>query len=157
MLPGCWWLTEHQVEGLVGYLDGGGQALASGDLAVNEPSAARDRLRTHPNLTRCAPADLVANLPGGPQVVASGEIAVNLHQLDDGVAAHLINYGYDQERDAVAVVDDLELTVRLPKTFSTAMLLRPGRPPEALELRRDGDAHCVRLGAVGLYVLVVLR
>ena len=48
VLPGCWWLTEHQVEALVEYLDGGGHVLASGDLAVNESSATRDRLREHP-------------------------------------------------------------------------------------------------------------
>ena len=158
VLPGCWWLTEHQVESLLGYLDGGGHVLASGELAVNEPSPARDRLRAHPSLTRVELADLPARLPGGPQVRAGAGMAVNLHQRDDVVAAHLINYGYDDDRDAVAVIPELELTVRLPgKDVTAGTVVRPGREPEALELRRDGDGYGVRLKDVGLYTVVVFR
>ena len=46
---------------------------------------------------------------------------------------HLINYGYDDGRDAVARIPDLDLTVR------------------------DGDGYLVRLADVGLYTVVVLR
>ena len=60
------------------------------------------------------PADVPRRVPDGPQVAASAEVAVNLHRLDDGVAVHLVNYGYDDERDAAAVIADLELAVRLP-------------------------------------------
>ena len=70
-------------------------------------------------------------LPGGPQVVASAEIAVNLHLLDDGVAAHLVNYGYDDEHDAVA--DDPRAGAGPPvagEDLATAEVVRPGRPPE---------------------------
>src|ERR671917_138157 len=157
VLPGCWWLTEHQVEALLEYMDGGGHLLATGDLAVNVSSSARDRLRKHPSLTSCAPADVPAGLPGGPQVVASDGIAVNLHRLDDGVAVHLVNYGYDDERDAVATIGDLELTLRLGGEFAGATAVRPGRSPERTELSRDGDGYRVRLADVGLYTVVVLR
>jgi len=157
VLPGCWWLTERQVETLVAYLDGGGQVLASGDLAVNGSSPARDRLRRHPRLTSCALVDVSAKVVDDPQVVVSGGVAVNLHQLADGVAAHLINYGYDDERDAVAVIDELELTIRLAGSFRTAVAVRPGRSAESLELTHDGDCYCVRLLEVGLYTVIVLR
>jgi hypothetical protein len=157
VLPGCWWLTEHQVAALVEFLDGGGHVLATGDLAVNEPSAARDRLRDHPHLTRCALDEVPRTLPGGPQVTASGAVAVNLHRLDDGVAAHLVNYGYDDEQDAVAGIEDLELTLRAPEGCTTAEAVRPGRSPEALELTRADDGYRVRLADVGLYTVVVLR
>jgi hypothetical protein len=157
VLPGCWWLTEHQVETLIGYLDGGGQVLACGDLAINERSVARDRLRNHSSLTECELAEVPARLPGGPQVLAGAGIAVNLHRLDDGVAAHLINYGYDDEADTVTVIDDLELTVRLPGTHMTATAVRPGGSPEPLELARDGNCYRVRLTEIGLYTVMVFR
>ena len=158
VLPGCWSLTEHQVEALLGYLNDGGHVLATGDLATNESSAPRDRLRGHPNLTRCLPAEVPTALAGGPQLTARAEIAVNLHRLDDAaVAVHLVNYGYDDPADAVAVIEDLELTVRLPTDHSSATLVRPGRPPEALDLSRDGDHYRVRLAGVGLYAVVELR
>ena len=157
VLPGCWWLTDHQVETLTEYLDGGGHVLATGDLAVNGSSPARERLRRHSNLTSCALADVPARFSDGPQVVASGGIAVNLHSLDDGAAVHLINYGYDDERDAVAVIAELELTVRLGGRFATATAVRPGQSAEPLELVKDGDSYRVRLAEVGLYTVVVLR
>ncbi len=157
VLPGCWWLTEHQVETLVDYLDGGGHVLATGDLATNEASAARQRLRDHRGVRLCAPDQVPASLIEGPQVTASAEVAVNLHRLEDAVVVHLVNYGHDDERDAVAVVDTLELAVRLPTAYSTATLVRPERPREPLELSRDGDVHRVRLADVGLYTVVVLR
>lgn len=94
---------------------------------------------------------------GGPQVVTSSEIAVNLHRLDDGVAVHLVNYGYDDEGDAVAVTDDFELTVRPPEDLPTATAVRPGRSPEPLDLTRDGDRCRVRLTDVGLYTVVGFR
>jgi hypothetical protein len=130
--------------------------LATGDLAVNQSSAACERLRVHANLTSCSLADVPARLPDGPQVVASDGIAVNLHQLD-GVAAHLINYGYDDERDAAAVIEELELTVRPGGSVATATAVRPGRSVEPLELIQDGDLFRVRLADVGLYTVVVLR
>ena len=157
VLPGCWSLTEHQVEALLGYLDGGGHLLATGDLATNESSAARDRLRDHPSLERCRPAEVPGALTGGPQVTASAEIAVNLHRLDGAVAVHLVNYGYDDEGDAVAMIADLELTVRLPTGYTSATLVRPGHAPEPLEVSRDGEHLRVRLADVGLYTVVELR
>ncbi|HLL63690.1 MAG TPA: hypothetical protein VK401_11615, partial [Propionibacteriaceae bacterium] len=157
VLPGCWWLTEHQVEALVEYLDGGGRVLATGDLATNQSSPGRDRLREHPNVTSCALADVPARLPDGPQVVTDGGIAVNLHQLDDGVAVHLVNYGYHDEHDTVAVMETLDLTVRLDSSVASATAVRPGRSVETLELVSDGDSHRVRLTGVGLYTVVVLR
>ena len=90
-------------------------------------------------------------------MVVSGGVAVNLHQLADGVAAHLVNYGYDDERDAVAVLDELELTVRLAGSFTTAVAVRPGRSAESLELTHEAGCYGVRLLEVGLYTVIVLR
>jgi hypothetical protein len=157
VLPGCWWLTEHQVAALVEFLDAGGHVLASGDLALNETSATRDRLREHPNLTRCALPEVPGSLPDGPQVVASAAVAVNLHRLDDGFAVHLVNYGYDDERDATAAIADLELAVRLPGEVRGGTVVRPGQTPEPVDLARTGDAVRVRLADVGLYTVVVFR
>lgn len=93
----------------------------------------------------------------GAQVLATDGIAVNLHRVDGAVAAHLINYGYDHERDAVAMIAALDLAVRLPGEVATGTVVRPGRSPEPLELDRDGDRYRVRLGEVGPYTVVVFR
>ena len=59
----------------------------------------------------------------------------------------------------MAVIADLELAVRLPGELATApTVVRPGRPPEPVDLRRGRRRTCrVRLADVGLYTVVVLR
>jgi len=92
-------------------------------------------------------------LDGGPQVLAGGGLAVNLHRRQDGtVAAHLINYGYDTERDAVPPILDLESSIRLPGRSRRAEVIAPGRP--AVEYA-DGR-HQVRIDA-RLYTIVVFH
>ncbi len=71
------------------------------------------------------------------------------------MVVHLVDYGYDDARDAVAGIPDPELT--LPGDIPTATVVRPGWPPEPPELSRDGDAYRVRLADVRPYTVVVLR
>ena len=96
-------------------------------------------------------------LDGGPQVLAGGGLAVNLHRRQDGtVAAHLINYGYDTDRDGVPPILDLELSIRLPGRSSRAEVIAPGRPAAELAIAYAEGRHQVRIDA-GLYTIVVFH
>ena len=98
-----------------------------------------------------------AALDGGPQVLAGGGLAVNLHRLQDGtVAAHLINYGYDAEHDAVPLIPDLELSIRLPGRSRRAEVIAPGRPVVESPVGYADGRHQVRIDA-GLYTIVVFH
>jgi hypothetical protein len=156
VLPGCWWLTDHQVTTLLGHLDAGGPVLATGDVGTNATGADRDRLRAHPGLVRVGPIDLLEHLAGGPQVVCSTGLATNLYRLPDGrIAAHLVNYDYDDEQDCVRVATSVRLNVVLADALMTAEVVSPGRPPMPLTVTSRGSGHTVELEAVGVYTIVV--
>lgn len=163
VLPGCWWLTNHQVTTLLAHLDAGGRVLASGEVGTNACSADRDRLRAHAGLATISAGDVVAHLVGGAQVTASEELAVNLHQLPDGrVAAHLVSYDHDDAEDRVRVHEDVRLTVRLSAALRQAQgtwsgqLVAPGQETVPLDVTSEGDSHTVTLPSVGAYGIVVL-
>jgi hypothetical protein len=156
VLPGCWWLTDHQVTTLLEHLDAGGQVLATGDVGTNATGPDRDRLRDHPGLVHVAPADVLQHLGGGPQVVCSAGLATNLYQLPDGrVAAHLVNYDYDDEQDQVRARTGVRLGVQLSDGEVTAQVVTPGRPSVSVPVMSRETAHIVELDAVGAYTIVV--
>jgi hypothetical protein len=165
VLPGCWWLTDHQVTTLLEHLDAGGHVLATGDVGTNASSPDRDRLRDHPGLVHVANAEVLEHLADGPQVTCSVPLAVNLHQLPDGrVSAHLVSYDHDDEQDRVRVSTDVRLSVRLPAARALrqaegtwlAELVAPGATPVPLPVTTDGSIHTVTLPTSGAYGIVVL-
>ena len=172
VLPGCWWLTDHQVATLLTHLDAGGRVVATGEVGTNAQGPDRDRLRAHPGLTTSAAGAVLDELVEGPQVMCSAPLAVNLHQLDDGrVAAHLVSYDHDDEADRVRTLTDVRLDVRLPRSSSTlrqaqapstgsgsvaAELVVPGAAPMTLPLSEVDGRLSVRLPEVGPYAVVAL-
>ena len=158
VLPGCWWLTDHQVATLLAHLDAGGRVVATGAVGTNAESPERDRLRAHPGLVATTPGAVLDELVEGPQVTCSAPLAVNLHRLGDGrVAAHLVSYDHDDEADRVRVLTDVRLDVRLPHhPAGEVELVVPGRAPAALApVQADGRLSVV-LPEVGAYAVVVL-
>ncbi|MGI3779691.1 MAG: hypothetical protein ACRYG2_02850, partial [Janthinobacterium lividum] len=156
VLPGCWWLTDHQVLTLLAHLDAGGHVVASGEVGTNAEGADRERLRTHPNLVVAQDASAL-DLEGGPQVTCSSPLAVNLHRLDDGrVAAHLVNYDHDDEQDRVRTLTGMELVVRLARhTRVQAEVHVPGQPVRSVPVETSTSTHRVVLDEVGAYTVVV--
>ncbi|WP_158548108.1 hypothetical protein [Desertihabitans brevis] len=159
VLPGCWWLTEQQVDVLVGYLDGGGRVVVTEEPARNLPDARTEALRRHPSLSRAALDDTAAMQPDGPQVRLGAPLAVNLHLLADGsLACHLVDHGYDERVDAVPGHTDVALAVRVPahlRTARRARVVRPGEADLVVPVRREGDHLCVELPRTGVYTVVV--
>ncbi|WP_375425670.1 hypothetical protein [uncultured Friedmanniella sp.] len=163
VLPGCWWLTHGQVTSLETYLDGGGRVVVTAEPGQNLSDEQTVRLRAHPGLTRADDADAVGLQPLGPQVAHTGDPAAGLaSQLQrlpgsDAVACHLVNYGYDEEADAVTALVDVELAIRLDATsVSEARVVRPGRPEELVPVRLVDGRHTLTLSEVGVYTVVVL-
>lgn len=159
VLPGCWWLTAQQVGALETYLDGGGRVVVTAEPAQNLPPDRTQRLRSHPGLTRAADTDVARLQPHGAQVVVGADLAVNLQRVpgSTAVACHLVNYGYDDEVDAVTELTDVTLGVRLDALLVTqARVVRPGRPEEVVEVRLVDGRHTLTLRRVGAYTVVVV-
>jgi hypothetical protein len=158
VLPDCAILTAAQADALLGYLDGGGRAIAAGRLGDNLDAGRQKRLAGHARVLRvAAPADVVAALPDGPQVTAPGgfDAAIGLHRVADGVAVHLLRYAYDATADCVPLLKHLELSVRLADAAVTGVEAVPDGV--GVEVASAGPAHTLRLRNVPLYTVVILR
>jgi hypothetical protein len=92
-----------------------------------------------------------------PQVVVdrSTDLAICVHRIAEGAAVHLIRYDYDAPSDAVPPLALLELSVRLPETFSRVRAVSPGGDLRAA-LAADDGVHRLTLEDVPLYGIVVL-
>jgi hypothetical protein len=90
------------------------------------------------------------------RVQTTADIAICIHRLDGAAAVHLIRYDYDETADAVPALPRLELAIRLPQTFSSAVAVSPGGGLRA-GLTVDGLTHRLVLEDVPLYGVVVLR
>jgi hypothetical protein len=84
------------------------------------------------------------------------DIAFNLQRVEEGVAVHLIRYDYDEESDAVPLLDALDVSVRLQEHFDTIECFDPGCRLSA-SLSREADTHTLSLRNVPLYSIVLLR
>lgn len=157
-LPGCWWLTEHQVSTLISYLDDGGCVVGTDEPALNLDAGLRERLLRHPRYRRAAVDGPSTLQPLGPQVVASAELAVHLQRGEsDVVACHLINYGYDEHAEAVTPLTQVQLDVRLPDVTVGAdvEVRRPDAAPIRVPVRRQGEYWRCTLPEIGIYAIVV--
>lgn len=158
ILPSCTYLTTRQATALRAYVDGGGCAVVVGELGENLERREREELLAHANVRRAAASDVDALQPRGAQVQFDGDAAVNLHRLaDDTVAVHLVNYGYDAERDEVLLVTDRELVVELPRRFTHATVIQPEGKRKAVDVEVEGGRHRLRLDTVGVYAIVLLH
>jgi hypothetical protein len=72
------------------------------------------------------------------------------------VALHLVSYGYDRDADAVGVLHDVTVCVRLDRPRRRGFVVAPGAGRREVDVRHEGDAHVVALGDVGVYAVLVL-
>jgi hypothetical protein len=155
VLPACWSLTERQLTALMHYLDDGGHVVVTGDVATTAAADARARLLGHPRCVRASHDDAGGLQRHDPQVQVSGGLAVNLHAVPAGTAAHLVNYGYDDERDAASTCHDVSLRVRLPHACTRGVLVRPNQDDCEIAVKPDGDRLAVEVDAVEVYAIVL--
>jgi hypothetical protein len=86
---------------------------------------------------------------------AAADLAISIHRVEAGAAVHLIRYGYDEAADAVPPLPRLELSLRLPETFTRADAFSPAGDLE-VSLEADGGWHRLVLENVPLYGVVLL-
>jgi hypothetical protein len=161
VLPECRFLTPVQAKVIGAFLDRGGHVLATGDLGLNLPEDSHRDLLAHPLMVRTTdmrPEDLA----GGPQVMTDGapDLAINIHRIGDREAAiHLIRYDYDEDLDAVPVLDRMILDVRLGRPFRMVKAFSPsGEVGVRLTYRRDiREMHRLELENVPLYCALLLQ
>jgi hypothetical protein len=161
VLPAVTHLTAGQALALRGYLDAGGRLVVTGDLGADLPAGERAAILDSAGTTRAGLHDVDALLPAGRQVRvvgdSAGSTAVNIARLADGSAAvHVLNYGYDEERDSVTELSDVELSVSLPLSAARATVLTADGKRSEVDVTVDGDRHTLRLDHLGLYTVVVL-
>ena len=150
VLPDVFSATEAQLAAVEGYLAGGGTVVTTDRTAAGLPD--------HPNVRTAHRAVLDELLPHGRQVDAPVPVATNVQELADGsYALHLVNYDYDRDADAVRVLQDVPVRVRLPKDKDHATVVAPDGSRTPLELDRADGVHAVRLDRLGVYAIVVLH
>jgi hypothetical protein len=150
ILPDVYALTPGQVAAVEGYLAGGGTVVVTDRVASSLPA--------HPNVRTAHRAVLDELLPHGRQVSTDAAVAANVQHLADGsYALHLVNYDYDRDADAVRVLTDVPLRVRLPKDREHATAVASDGSRSPLELAHEDGAHVVRLPLLGVYSIVVFH
>jgi hypothetical protein len=157
ILPGCSFLTLPQADLLANYLDAGGHALVLGPLGTNLVAQRRERLASHPNVAVGDVTSLALDsIPGGPQLRVTGggptDAAATLQTIERGAALHLIRY--DEDGDAVAPLNLLELEVRLPFAVTSCEIVDP-LGEATLDWKTQGSSVRLRIRDLPLYAIVV--
>ncbi|NBE93898.1 MULTISPECIES: hypothetical protein [unclassified Nonomuraea] len=150
ILPDVFALTEAQAAAVEGYLAAGGTVVVTDRVARSLPR--------HENVRTAHRAVAGELLPHGRQVETTAPVAANVQHLADGsYALHLVNYDYDRDADAVRVLTDVPLRVRLPEARERATVVASDGTRTPLEPAREDGAHVVRLGSLGVYTIVVFH
>jgi hypothetical protein len=158
VLPSCRYLTAHQATLLQSHLEHGGYLVVLGECGANLPEGVRRELHEHPGTSLVQGRGCtVADLPLGPQVQTdTRSIAVNIQRIAGGAAVHLINYAYDEPLDAVPLIPDVLLELRVAEQYGDVQAYSPLCAP-AVTLEIDGATSRLRLRNLPLYSIIVLR
>jgi hypothetical protein len=161
ILPSCSFLTPVQADLVEAFVDGGGHLVVLGDLGLNLDADRRERILAHPStMTGDVASFSLASLDGAAQLRVTGggptDAATTLQAIDAGAALHLIRYDHDEDIDAVAPLDHLELELRVPFDVASCEVVDPHGTTK-LSWEATGREVRLRLDAVPLYAIVVLR
>jgi hypothetical protein len=162
ILPECRYLTPHQRDLLLAFLEQGGRVVTTGDLGSNLPDSDIKAVADHPHVTRLEQAEAFGThlLPDGGQVKVSTpgvDLALNIQEVSESEAAlHIIRYDYDEVADRVAPLPRLDIDIRLGKSFDTAIGLSP-TGPVPVDIEHSGSVVRLALHDVPLYCVVLLQ
>jgi hypothetical protein len=162
ILPNCEFLTPHQAELVASFQEAGGQVIATGPLATNlthhrglnllQPT----RSRTLRQPTDFSPSDLVV----GAQLHFDRPVdcAVNVFDLESGAAIHIIRYDYDEGIDAVPVLPELSMRIRLVPGLELTDWFGASAVGFRVSLRsNDAGDYVLALANVPLYTIIVFK
>lgn len=158
VLPECSSLTLAQVELVLAFLNRGGRVVAVGDLGASLPADVRGKLFAHPLLLRTTELH-ASDMNSGPQVTVVGgapDMAINLQRVDAGCAVHLVRYDYDEEKDEVPVLPELNLQIRIDGDFRMAKVFSPISEVK-LSFTRKNEVYHIHLRDVPVYCVALLQ
>ncbi|WP_022884753.1 hypothetical protein [Glaciibacter superstes] len=159
VLPDVWGVSSSQHAQLLEYLDRGGRIVVHGHYGTELANGEAERLLTHEGTTVIRSVDeLPAEVP--VDVIADlGELAaVSLHEIEDGVALHIVNYDYDEAQDRVRVRNNVNLGVSSQKRVTRATVHAPGRATVELPVTEisEGRWHVI-VPEIASYAVVHLH
>jgi hypothetical protein len=158
ILPEVTHLTPAQLEAVLGFLRRGGRVLATGDLGRSLSDGQRAELNACPTLLRTTEIR-AGDVLGGPQVLITPapDLAVNIQRISEREAAvHVIRYDYDPATDAVPILPELTLDVRLPRSYRFVDVYSPTGKLSARLSSRHGRER-VTIENATLYFVALFR
>lgn len=160
VLPGCFFLTDRQVDLLEEFMDRGGRIIAEGDLGRNQPDDVRRRLLDHPNARVIGSADALISeaLAAEPQIRLDSrhDLSMHIQRVESGAAIHIIRYDYREDEDRVPPLDNLQVTICLPERFDRIQCFDPEGQLSG-EMIGEGELYTLSLRDVPLYSIVLLE
>lgn len=156
---GCRQLSARQHHAVRDYLDGGGTVIVVGDYAVNLPEAVRRDVTSHGGTRTARPDSLTAQL-GDRQLLCegTGTLAVNVAAISATESAlHVLNYGFDREKDTCKSRHQLGMAVRTGHPVGTVTVHAPGRPPERVSFLQEGTRSRLTIPRLDIYAVVRLE
>ncbi len=167
IVPDCFMLTENEQKTLLDYAEGGGKLLIAGRLA--EGTSLRERLEKTGNaifvtlegtkedyMKRFMEAFKTMYEEIAPLLCDSEHVGIQRYDKDGRTWIHLLNYLYDEDKDQVLTIENLELKVRnIEEREPAALTLKGMRLPD-IEILRDMDFVTIRLKNVGLYTVIAV-
>jgi hypothetical protein len=96
---------------------------------------------------------------GDRQVICAGAtmLALNLDAIGASeTALHVVNYDFDQEKDACTPRQHIDIAVRTVHPVSSATVYAPGCPPEDITVSRAGSRARLVIPRLDTYAVVRL-
>ncbi len=169
VLPACSTLTANQAETIDKYAAGGGKVLIFGAAAENV-GGWLEKMKEYKNVVYCfndsyKPKALkefnraFEAVYGDIRRIRTDNTSVGLqtHALENGLAIHLVNYGYSRELDAVEPVEELNIKVCVKEQEFGDIIVHTlqGRKLE-YETGMEGDVMNIKIHQLPLYAVVEL-
>lgn len=169
VLPDCTYLTQNQADVIEQFVKSGKKVLVFGNTAENIPGWL-ENLRKMDGVFYCPnPRDRAAALnefascfekayEGMRQISTDNDtVGIQTHEIEGGLAVHIINYNYSEDADAITPIDRLKLKVNTPGTEFKSIKVHTleGKPLE-FSSKSEGNIFNIELHNVPLYTVVEL-
>ena len=88
----------------------------------------------------------------------TGTLAVNVAAMSAAESAlHVLNYGFDREKDTCESRHQLGIAVRTGHPVGTVTVHAPGCPPERVSFLQDGSRSRLTIPRLDIYAVVHLE
>lgn len=169
VLPDCTYLTQNQADVIEQFAKSGKKVLVFGKAAENIPDWL-DNLSKMDGVFYCPnPRDRAAAInefascfekayKGMRQISTDNDnVGIQTHEIEGGLAVHIINYNYSEDADAITPIDRLKLKVNIAGTeFKSIRVHTLEGVPLEYSSKAEGNTFNIDLYDVPLYTVVEL-